>query len=350
MTTPTTELPDRAEVDAAIKVIDDHADRLFLWNYDREREQLVTLYNKGMSSQWNSVTELDWDTDVDPEGLIDLAVGRPIGAEVLSSDPWRNVMRHADRYKSGRVFLAGDAAHLHPPWGGHGFNTGIGDAVDIGWKLAAVLQGWGGPGLLESYEAERRPVAARTIEIAQRHSGRLAADFADPRLRDPGPEGDRARRRAGAEIQRAKHSEFHGLGLVLGSAYDDSPLIAGDGTPPLPFDTTEYVPSARPGSRLPHAWLDDRRSLYDLLGPGFTLLRLGPSADPEPMVRAARERELPLELVDLSERGLEPRYEAPLVLVRPDHHVAWRGGDGADPDAVLDLVRGAVPKAAASAR
>jgi 2-polyprenyl-6-methoxyphenol hydroxylase-like FAD-dependent oxidoreductase len=283
--------------------------------------------------------------DLDPEGLIDLAVGRPIGAEVLSRDPWRNLMLHADRYGDGRVFLAGDAAHLHPPWGGHGFNTGIGDAVDIGWKLAAVLQGWGGPGLLASYEAERRPVAARTIEIAQRHSGRLAADYADRRLRDPGPAGDGARRRAGAEIQRAKHSEFHGLGLVLGYAYGDSPLVVGDGTAPVPFDTTEYVPSARPGSRLPHAWLDEHRSLYDVLGPGFTLLRLAEAVDPEPMVRAARERGLPLEVVDQSERGLEPRYEAPLVLVRPDQHVAWRGEAEPDPGDVLDRARGAAREA-----
>jgi 2-polyprenyl-6-methoxyphenol hydroxylase-like FAD-dependent oxidoreductase len=295
---------------------------------------------------WIGLIGVDAESDdVDPERLIDRAVGRPIGAKVLSSDPWVNLMLHSDTYGSSRVFLAGDAAHLNPPWGGHGFNTGIGDAVNIGWKLAAVLDGWGGSGLLASYEAERRPVAAQTIEIAQQHTGRLAADFADPLLRDPGPEGDAARRQAGDEIQREKTSEFHGLGLVLGYTYGDSPLIVGDGTPPVPFDVTTYTPSARPGSRVPHAWLDERRSLYDVIGPAFTLLRVAPSADPGPIVRAAAHRRMPLEVVDLSDRGLEPRCEAPLVLVRPDQHVAWRGRGDVDLDALLERVRGAATEA-----
>ena len=273
--------------------------------------------------------------------LIDAAVGRPIDAEVLSTDPWVNRILLAAGYATDRVFLAGDAAHLNPPWGGHGFNTGIGDAVNIGWKLAATFEGWGGPALLNSYEAERRPVAEQTIDEATKNMGVLAIDLADPSLGAYGSAGEEARRGAAEEIQRAKYDEFHGLGLVLGYQYTRSPVVVGDGTPPPPFDANSYQPTARPGARLPHVWLGDDRSLYDALGPGFTLLRLSRDGEPEPFVRAARDRRVPLRTVDLSDRGLADLYGAPLVLVRPDQHVAWRGARPGDPAAVIDRVRGA---------
>jgi 2-polyprenyl-6-methoxyphenol hydroxylase-like FAD-dependent oxidoreductase len=280
--------------------------------------------------------------DVDERALIELAVGAPVDAQVLSTDPWQNRMLLAERWATDRVFLAGDAAHLNPPWGGHGFNTGIGDAVNVGWKLAAVLDGWGGPGLLDSYEAERRPVAQQTIEVAESHTAYLAADLADPLLRDPGPAGAARRASAGQEVQRAKFSEFHSRGLVLGAGYEGSSLVAGDGPVSPAPDPVHYVPSAHPGARLPHAWLDASRCVYDVLGPNVSLLRVASGADPEPLLRAAADRAMPVELVDLADRGLEDLYDAGLVLVRPDQHVAWRGDAApADPGAVLDAARGA---------
>lgn len=274
---------------------------------------------------------------------IQLAVGEPIDVEVLGTDPWTSRMLVADRFASERVFLCGDAAHLNPPWGGHGFNTGIGDAVNVAWKLAAVSAGWGGDALLRTYEMERRPVVVRTVALAGRHSGLLSTDFADPVLLDGSPLGAAARAKVAAEIEVKKHDEFHGLGLVLGYHYEGSPIVAAE---PADVgieltddrDVSRYVPSARPGHRLPHEWLDPTVSLYDRLGPWFTLLRLG-DADPAPLMAAAERRGLPLRVEDL--RGRQLAFGAPLLIVRPDQHVAWRGASPSRPDDVVDMVRGA---------
>ncbi len=277
----------------------------------------------------------------DPYALIRGLVGTEVDAEVLGTDPWTARMLLADRYRSGRVFLAGDAAHLNPPWGGHGFNTGIGDAVNIGWKLAAVLNGWGGDGLLESYEAERRAVAERTIREAAANMSVLAPELANPDLATPGLVGEQARRAAAQVIQAAKDREFHSLGLVLGYQYDASPVIVDDGTPPLP-EGQDYIPTARPGARLPHLWLPDGASLYDQLGNGLTLLRLHNDADVAPFIETAAACEVPLTVLDLRGQALEELYGASLLLVRPDQHVAWRGAPVDRPTAqtVIDLVRG----------
>lgn len=278
----------------------------------------------------------------DPQALIRGLVGSEIEAEVLGTDPWTARMLLADRYQSGRAFLVGDAAHLNPPWGGHGFNTGIGDAVNVGWKLAAVLDGWGGEDLLASYEAERRPIAARTIREAVANMSVLAPELGQPELAAPGLVGEQARRAAAQVIQATKDREFHSLGLVLGYQYDASPVIVDDGTPALP-EGQAYVPTARPGARLPHRWLPDGASLYDRLGNGFSLLRLRDDADVTPFIESAAARRVPLTVVELRGHALETLYEASLLLVRPDQHVVWRGGsiDRPGADAIIDRVRGA---------
>lgn len=263
---------------------------------------------------WTIVMGVDADTGQRDSlrligGLIGGETGREV--EVISTDPWSARMLLADAYQSKRVFLVGDAAHLNPPWGGHGFNTGIGDAVNIGWKLAATLQGWGGAELLPTYGAERRPVAQQTIEVARTNMSVLSIDLTA--LADD-PEA----------IRRAKDSEFHSLGLVLGYAYDGSPVVVPDRTPTPPNDPVTYRPSARPGARLPHTWLPDGRSLYDALGPDLTLLRLSATVDVAPLLAVAQRQALPVELVDLSHLRLARRYAATLLLVRPDQHVAWR--------------------------
>ncbi len=277
----------------------------------------------------------------DPHALIRGLVGTEIEAEVLGTDPWTAHMLLVDRYQNGRVFLAGDAAHLNPPWGGHGFNTGIGDAVNIGWKLAAVLDGWGGAGLLASYEVERRPVAERTIQEAVANMSVLAPELGNPELAAPGLVGEQARRAAASVIQAAKDREFHSLGLVLGYQYNASPVIVDDGTLPLP-EGQEYVPTARPGARLPHLWLPDGASLYDRLGKGMSLLRLRDDADVGPFIEAATARRVPLTIVELRGHALEKLYEAPLLLVRPDQHVAWRGvaTDLWTAGTIIDRIRG----------
>jgi 2-polyprenyl-6-methoxyphenol hydroxylase-like FAD-dependent oxidoreductase len=263
---------------------------------------------------WTIVMGVDADTGQrDPRRLIRGLIGGDPGAEidVMSTDPWTALMLLADTYQTQRVFLVGDAAHLNPPWGGHGFNTGIGDAVNVGWKLGAVLNGWGRPELLRSYEAERRPVAQQTIEVARANMNVLSNDLT-ALVDDP------------EAIRRAKNGEFHSLGLVLGYSYDGSPVVIPDATPAAPHDPVTYHPSARPGARLPHNWLPDGRSLYDALGPDLTLLRLSETADAAPFLAVARRLALPVAYVDVSHLRLAHRYAAALLLVRPDQHVAWR--------------------------
>jgi 2-polyprenyl-6-methoxyphenol hydroxylase-like FAD-dependent oxidoreductase len=278
--------------------------------------------------------------------LITGLIGAPTEHEVLATDPWTARMLIADRFGHGRVFLVGESAHVNPPWGGHGFNTSVGDAVNIAWKIAAVLRGWAAPELLASYSRERRGVVEQTVASAESNMRSLAGDLkADE-----------------AAIQRAKRPEFHSLGLVLGYSYAGSPVIqpsAGgepsataepsasgepsaselSASPERAADTTSYVPAADPGARLPHAWHMDGSSLYDRLGTGFALVGpvRGHWADQcEELVSRARERGIPLTVC-------EPPDDYPwrdeFLLVRPDQHIAWRAADPARID--LDVVTGA---------
>jgi len=279
--------------------------------------------------------------DVDPAALVRALVGAEIDVQVLATDPWSARMLLVDRYRGQRVLLVGDAAHLNPPWGGHGFNTCVGDAVNVGWKLAAVLRGWAPEQLLNSYQAERRPVAERTIAAAGAQEAFLAPSFAAGDLDDDGDRG-RELRAAVAAALAVKEPEFHSLGLVLGYDYPDSPVVVPSGGPRPEPSVVGYTPSAHPGARLPHAWLAEGRSVYDELGPEFTVLQLAPAADPQPLVDAAAHRGVPLRVLDLSSLPqLRGRYAADLVLVRPDQHVAWRGDEVTDPEELLAAVTGA---------
>jgi 2-polyprenyl-6-methoxyphenol hydroxylase-like FAD-dependent oxidoreductase len=269
-------------------------------------------------------------------------IGADHPVEVLARDPWTARMLAADSYRDGRCFLLGDAAHLNPPWGGFGANTGIGDAADLGWKLAAAVDGWAGPGLLDSYQAERRPMAVRTIAEAERNMQVLTGELTRPDLDDDGPTGERARAEAAAAIRRTKTSELYTLGFVLGARYHGSPLLVDDEGPAPASSTSHYRPSAAPGARLPHLWLGPGRSLYDALGPDLTLIELGAPAGPEWEASAA-ERGVPLTRLQLHRPDLREVVGADLLLVRPDQHVAWRGGAGVDAGALLDTVRGCPP-------
>jgi len=277
------------------------------------------------------------------------AVGRPVEVEIITRDIWAAHRLIANRYREQRIILAGDACHLHPPFGGYGMNLGIADGVDLGWKLAAVLRGWGGDGLLDAYEAERRPVHLRTIAEAVENYRVLSADLIKDCLEDATPEGDAARQAVGAEIVRTKTREFATLGVVLGSRYDASPLVVDDGSAPPAEHYSNYQPSAHPGCLAPHAWLDERTSLYDRLGPDYTLLVLADGADPaiEAIRAAADAAGMPLAVLDVRGAGLEGLYGAALALVRPDHHVAWRGEAAADAAGLVDRVRGAAKAAPA---
>ena len=263
--------------------------------------------------------------------LIRQATGVELPIELLSNDEWVASRLLADRYRDRRVFLAGDACHVHPPFGGYGMNMGIADAVDLGWKMAAVLQGWGGPRLLESYEVERRPVHEFVMDEAVANHALLPTHMWRAGLEDASPAGERLRRELGAQIKTAKIREFNTLGVVLGYSYSGSPLVVDDGSAPPPRHFKDYVPSAHPGCLAPHAWLADGSSLYDHFGAGFTLLVTDDA--PAPSVNT------PVPLKILREPSVRGLYQARLALIRPDQHVAWRGD--ALPHDVFDRATGA---------
>ncbi|MDB5408753.1 MAG: Salicylate hydroxylase [Rhodospirillales bacterium] len=274
------------------------------------------------------------------------AVGREFDFEILSIMPWIRRELVAESYGTKRVFLAGDAVHLNSPTGAFGMNTGIQDAVDLGWKLAARLDGWGGPGLLAAYEIERRPVAIRNVKEASNNLSRMlsARDRKPPTAAfEPGLKGDRAREEFGRRYTEIMRHEWFTLGVHLGYRYEGSPIVVPDGTPESPDDYSNYVQTARPGHRAPHVWLSPGVSTLDLFGRGFVLLRLG--ADPldcDGLVAAAASRGVPLTLYDIEDPAVQAQYEYRLVLVRPDGHVAWRADAVPDdPLAVIEAVRGA---------
>ena len=251
----------------------------------------------------------------------------------------------ADSYGTKRVFIAGDSAHLMSPTGGFGMNTGIQDAVDLGWKLAAAVRGWAGGDLLRSYEVERRPVAIRNVTEASSNLGRMLSTRQrrpPPEIFQAGPAGDAARKDYGRWFSETMRHEWFTIGFHLGYRYDSSPVICADGTPAPPLTTSTYVQTARPGARAPHAWLPDGRSTLDLFGRGFTLLRLGPgAASGESLRRVAADAGVPLDVIALDVPEVSELYQSRLVLVRPDGHVAWRAdAPPADARALIELVRG----------
>ena len=255
------------------------------------------------------------------------STGLDLPFEVLSTDEWVASHLLADRYRQGRIFLAGDACHLHPPFGGYGMNTGVGDGVDLGWKIAAVLQGWGGSALLDSYEAERRPVHRAVIDEALANHAVLGGQLFREGLEEDTEDGRALRHDVGAHIQAVKAREFHTLGTVLGLCYGGSPVIVDDGSPPSRSAGAHYSPCARPGCLAPHAWLPDGRSIYDIFGSGFSLL-IGKDAARayiDAAARAAEQARIPLTVVQPPGLPVEALYGAPLTLIRPDQHVAWRG-------------------------
>jgi 2-polyprenyl-6-methoxyphenol hydroxylase-like FAD-dependent oxidoreductase len=271
--------------------------------------------------------------DQPPEdGVVAEAMRRCVGADVetqiIAHEPWTAGMALvAERYGDGRVLLAGDAVHLFTPTGGFGMNTGIDDASNLAWKLAASVQGWGGGELLASYEAERLPIALRNTEAARRLTANIGETDVDPAIEQGTPAGEVARRTAG-RMFAGFGEQFASIGVQLGARYDGSPVIDA-GTPPADSLTT-YVPTSVPGGRAPHVWLDAGRgegsSLFDRLGRGFTLLRLGSRApDASVIADAAASLHIPFSIVDIANDDARDLYGCDLALVRPDQYVAWRG-------------------------
>ena len=278
-------------------------------------------------------------TDESAAEMVRQAIGAPLAVEVLARDTW--TAGHslvAERFGAGRVFIGGDAAHLFTPTGGLGYNTAVEDAVNLGWKLSAVLKGQAAPRLLESYDAERRPLAVRNTSYAKGFADSLGIE--PPReIEDEGAAGELARREAGEYLARHGAAEFNIPGITFGGRYDRSPAIVADGSIPPPDRPNVYVPTACPGGRPPHVWLGDGRSLFDAFGFEWTLLRLG-KGEGVGFERAARRIGLDLTVFDLRTDEARELYGAELALIRPDQVVAWRGSDDRAAEGVLARLTG----------
>ncbi len=281
-------------------------------------------------------------TEADARRVFSEAVGAEVPIEILSMGTW--LAGHAlvaQRFQRGRVFIAGDAAHLFTPTGGLGYNTAVEDAVNLGWKLASVIRGRAPLALLDSYEAERKPLAERNTGFARRFADSVGLFVAKPELDDDSERGQRERQIAAEHLNRHAWLEFNIPGVTFGGRYDGSPIIVGDEATLPPDEPNNYIPTASPGGRPPHAWLSEGESLFDRFHTEWTLLVLGPDAPPIDAFEAvARTAAADLRVVRLAQASLRELYEAPLVLIRPDQMVAWRGVSADDAAGVMARVTG----------
>jgi 2-polyprenyl-6-methoxyphenol hydroxylase-like FAD-dependent oxidoreductase len=310
------------------------------WHY---QSQFGTMIAQNDRDIWTLHTFHEPGVDaehIDPSAVLRRFTGVPVQHDVLVANGWTPHLLAAQSYGDGRVFLAGDAAHQYIPTGGYGMNTGIGDAVDLGWKLAATIKGFGGPELLASYQAERRPVGLRNRDASGQHTKvRIAiAQIYKDTIADDGELTAEQRAAMAARIAELGNAENESYGIEFGYNYDRSPIIAAEAGAHYPSDSLRYVPTTLPGVRLPSSFLQDGSALFDRLGAWFTLIDFG-RGDREGFVQAAKKAAVPLDVLALSEPELVRIYGQGILLVRPDQHIAWRGSPHVQADAERVLRR-----------
>lgn len=266
-----------------------------------------------------------------------LGVGPDFAYEVISKEDWVGRRLVADRFRQGRVFLAGDAAHLWVPYAGYGMNAGIADAINLSWLLAACVQGWADGRILDAYEAERQPITDQVSRFAMDHAQKMirARRAVPANIEAPGDEGDALRAAIGREAYELNVQQFCCAGLNFGYYYTGSPVITYDEATPPDYSMGSFTPSTVPGCRAPHFWLADGRSLYDAFGPAYTLLRFDRNVDVSALQRDAAIAGMPLHVLDVDAQTIPPEYEHALVLCRADQHVMWRGNRVPQESAVL---------------
>jgi 2-polyprenyl-6-methoxyphenol hydroxylase-like FAD-dependent oxidoreductase len=272
-----------------------------------------------------------------------LGVGADFSYEIIRKEDWIGRRLVADKFREGRVFICGDAAHLWVPMAGYGMNAGIADAANLAWLLAAHLSGWAPAGILDAHEAERLPITEQVSVFAMNHALSLSRQRSEvPDNIDADDEaGEQARLALGKRAYDLNVQQYCCGGLNFGYYYDKSPIIAYDeGTPPT-YGMADFTPSTVPGCRVPHIWLNDGRSLYDALGPDYTLLRFDTAVDVSDLMSEAARAQVPIKLLDVTSSESAGVYDRSLVLARPDQHVAWRGNLlPKDPRELVDLISG----------
>jgi 2-polyprenyl-6-methoxyphenol hydroxylase-like FAD-dependent oxidoreductase len=256
-----------------------------------------------------------------------LGVGADFEYEILSKEDWIGRRLVAERFRAGKVFICGDAAHLWVPYAGYGMNAGIADAMNLSWHLSSHLAGWADAPVLDAYEIERQPITDQVSRFAMDHAQQMikARGAVPPQIEEPGPEGDAIRAEQGQRSFDLNVQQFCCAGLNFGYFYEGSPLIAYDGEAPPLYTMGSFTASTVPGCRAPHFALDDGRSLYDAFGNDYTLLRFDPAVDAAPLVDAAAASGVPLTVLDLPRGRAPAEYRHALFLCRADQHVAWRG-------------------------
>jgi 2-polyprenyl-6-methoxyphenol hydroxylase-like FAD-dependent oxidoreductase len=287
------------------------------------------------------------DDELAMPALFENVVGMPISYETLYVGKWTMRRMLSNRYASRRVFLAGDSAHLVTPNGGLGMNTGIGDAIDLAWKLAGTLKGWGGNGLLASYEIERRPIGERNMKASERafEARRVWRDLCAAECSAVMKSNDQEARNRLGQVWLDEHRKGISLaGIILGYRYRKSPIVLyegdDDGADQASYD---YIPTTRPGARIPHLWLKDGSAVQDHLRGGYALVTSAPrAAGLERLGKAFRSLGCPFQVLDVSEvPHARDIYERDHVLLRPDLHVAWRGNSApAEPAQLAAMVTG----------
>ena len=324
-----------------------HAPAWMNVTFNRDRRAFMAAVDGKSEFAFHTQLRADEDeatlSDADATDMFQAAMGAQVDVDILSRGTWRaGFTLVAERMQSGRIFLGGDAAHLFTPTGGLGYNTAIEDAVNLGWKLAAVVRGAAPRSLLATYELERRPAAVRNTNYARQFADSLGANIAAAELEDDSAAGAEARARAGEYFNRHARKEFNIPGITFGCRYDDSPIIVADGDPP-PDRANVYVPTSCPGGRAPHLWLGEDHSLYDEFSFEWTLLLLGTKpASAAGVETAFAEAGLKLKIVDITDKEARDIYETDLALIRPDQVVAFRGQDISDPRALTARVSGHV--------
>jgi 2-polyprenyl-6-methoxyphenol hydroxylase-like FAD-dependent oxidoreductase len=301
----------------------------------------VWLVHRSLSARHPDFADLDFDQSIRDA----LGVGPEFTWEVLNHEDWVGRRLVAERFRDANVFIAGDAAHLWVPFAGYGMNAGVADAMSLSWMLCAVANGWAPASFLDAYEAERQPITDQVSRLAigkvMENAAVLGAGPVPATIEEPGPAGDVFRATLGSRLREINLAQFAPAGLNFGYFYDRSPIIAYDGEAAPAYDMGSVTPSTVPGCRMPHFWIGPGRSVYDALGPDYTLVRFQPDVDVRPLLAAAGAVQLPLMLLDVAAPDAPEVFRHPLLIVRSDQTVAWRGpAPPPDPAALIDRLRG----------